>query len=237
MGTESKKDLKQQIVELELELAKAKSAERLLSVEKVKFQSLVTNLPCIIYRYNCQDTWNMSYVSDSIEEISGYPASDFIDKNRRTFLSVIHPDDRMKVEEHVYAGLEQKRSFTIEYRLVDANGDTHWVYERGRGIFNENDTVCWLDGVIFDVTETKQLEIEKEELIADLQDALAEVRTLSGLLPICASCKKIRDDQVYWNQIESYISKHTETTFSHGICEDCAEKLYGTEGWFKKNRP
>lgn len=67
---------------------------------------------------------------------------------------------------------------------------------------------------------------EKEGLILELQGALAKVKTLNGLLPICASCKKIRDDSGYWNRIESYIGKHADVQFSHGICPDCARKLY-----------
>jgi hypothetical protein len=55
---------------------------------------------------------------------------------------------------------------------------------------------------------------------------LANIKTLSGLLPICASCKKIRDDKGYWNQIETYIKNHSDATFTHGICPDCMEKLY-----------
>lgn len=66
----------------------------------------------------------------------------------------------------------------------------------------------------------------KEELIRELRKALHEIKTLSGLLPICASCKKIRDDSGYWNQIEGYIQKHSGAQFSHGICPDCAKKLY-----------
>lgn len=76
------------------------------------------------------------------------------------------------------------------------------------------------------ITERKQMEEEREQLIAKLHKSLAEVKTLSGLLPICASCKKIRDDKGYWNQIELYIKKHSEAEFSHGICPDCAKKLY-----------
>ncbi|MBI5641308.1 MAG: response regulator [Nitrospirae bacterium] len=67
---------------------------------------------------------------------------------------------------------------------------------------------------------------EKDELIAKLRDALDHVKILSGLLPICASCKKIRDDKGYWSQIEEYISEHSEAEFSHGICPDCMKKLY-----------
>lgn len=68
--------------------------------------------------------------------------------------------------------------------------------------------------------------VEREELIKELQDALSNVKTLRGLLPICASCKKIRDDNGYWSQIESYFSKYSDIMFSHGICPDCAERLY-----------
>ena len=67
---------------------------------------------------------------------------------------------------------------------------------------------------------------EKEKLIVELQEALAKVKTLSGLLPICSSCKKIRDDNGYWNQIESYIRQHSEADFTHGICPTCAKMLY-----------
>ena len=72
----------------------------------------------------------------------------------------------------------------------------------------------------------KKTEEEREKLIKDLTEALAEVKTLSGLLPICASCKKIRDDKGYWNQIEEYIRDRSEAEFSHSICPECAKKLY-----------
>jgi PAS domain S-box-containing protein len=74
--------------------------------------------------------------------------------------------------------------------------------------------------------ERKRVGEERERLILQLQDALAEVKQLSGLLPICASCKKIRDDKGYWNQIEEYITVHSEAEFSHSICPDCMKKLY-----------
>jgi PAS domain S-box-containing protein len=83
-----------------------------------------------------------------------------------------------------------------------------------------------LQAVVRDITARKQTEAERDKLIQDLQEALANVKSLSGLLPICASCKKIRDDKGYWSQVESYISKHTEATFTHGICPDCMKKLY-----------
>lgn len=85
-----------------------------------------------------------------------------------------------------------------------------------------------------EIEERKKAQIEKDRLIVELQDALSKVKTLSGLLPICSACKKIRDDKGYWNQIEAYISNYSDAEFSHSICPDCAQKLYpGIE--LKKN--
>jgi hypothetical protein len=80
----------------------------------------------------------------------------------------------------------------------------------------------------FEMENRKRAEMEKDNLIIELKDALGTVKTLSGLLPICASCKKIRDDKGYWNQIEAYIQSHSEAEFSHSICPACAKKLYPT---------
>jgi len=79
---------------------------------------------------------------------------------------------------------------------------------------------------IRDITDRKKAEEERERLILKLRDALSKVRTLSGMLPICASCKKIRNDKGYWEQIETYVRDHSEADFTHGICPDCAKKLY-----------
>jgi PAS domain S-box-containing protein len=83
-----------------------------------------------------------------------------------------------------------------------------------------------------DISERKRAAEEREKLILDLQHALHEVKTLSGLLPICASCKKIRDDKGYWNNLEMYISEHSSAEFSHGLCPGCAQELY--PDYFKK---
>jgi len=74
--------------------------------------------------------------------------------------------------------------------------------------------------------ERKRIENEKEQAIAELQEALAKVKLLSGFIPICASCKKIRDDKGYWQQVESYIQKHSNAEFSHSICPECTHRLY-----------
>ncbi|MFH0880730.1 MAG: PAS domain S-box protein [Lentisphaerota bacterium] len=78
--------------------------------------------------------------------------------------------------------------------------------------------------LVQDVTEQKKNATERERLLNEVQQALTQVKALSGLLPICASCKKIRDDKGYWNQVEQYISRHTSATFTHGFCPECAKK-------------
>jgi methyl-accepting chemotaxis protein len=80
--------------------------------------------------------------------------------------------------------------------------------------------------LVREIEERKRVEKEREKLIHEIQDALAQIKKLSGLLPICASCKKIRDDEGYWNQVEVYIRDHSEAEFTHSICPDCMKKLY-----------
>ena len=84
----------------------------------------------------------------------------------------------------------------------------------------------YYSGIIRDITDRKRAEEERERLIRELQEAMAKIKVLGGLLPICATCKKIRDDKGYWKQIEEYIADHSEAQFTHGICADCARKIH-----------
>jgi len=77
-----------------------------------------------------------------------------------------------------------------------------------------------------DITERQKLEEENDHLISNLQESLKKVKLLSGLLPICASCKSIKDDKGLWSKVEKFIANHSEATCSHGICPECAERLY-----------
>ena len=122
--------------------------------------------------------------------------------------------------------LEQGAS-RVELEFVFKNGTVATLDCSGSAICDERGEITSVLLIERDITERKRAEKEQERLILRLQEALAKVKTLSGLLPICASCKKIRDDKGYWTQIEAYISEHSEAEFSHGICPDCATKLYG----------
>ena len=87
-------------------------------------------------------------------------------------------------------------------------------------------TVVAVAGISFDITERCLMEEQLRRSVTELEKALADVKTLSGLLPICANCKKIRDDKGYWSSVEQYLGAHTGAEFSHGLCPDCMQKLY-----------
>ena len=127
---------------------------------------------------------------------------------------------RQLVDDVLHDGTERRR----EVCWRDENLDELW-FDCFLNRFKSGDD--W--NILFtvnDITQLKKNEKDRENLIRQLSKALAEVKTLSGLLPICASCKKIRDDSGYWTQIESYIRDHSEAEFTHSICPDCARRLY-----------
>ena len=104
-----------------------------LRANEALLRSLVANLPGAVYRCACDADWTMQWLSEAIETISGYPASDFIGSAVRTFASVIHPDDREQVERSVFDAVEAGRPYTLEYRIVRPDGEERWVLERGQG--------------------------------------------------------------------------------------------------------
>jgi len=109
----------------------------------------------------------------------------------------------------------------FEVRVPTPAGDTFYITSV-KPVPGPDGKVASVVCISKDITDRKRVEVEREELIRSLQAALNEVRTLSGLLPICSHCKKIRDDRGYWTQIESYIRDHSLADFTHGICPECA---------------
>ncbi len=148
---------------------------------------------------------------------------------------LIHPDDLKTAlgnfEAHC-ADPTHPYDQIVRYRHQD--GSTVWVRCRGVVIRDDDGKPKRMLGAHTDVTQQKLMEEELrgkteelEEVNEKLLNALANVKTLRGLIPICASCKSIRDDKGYWKRIESYVSQHSEADFTHSICPACDEKLYG----------
>jgi len=129
-----------------------------LRVSEERFRTLLSNIPGAMYRCGFDSNWDVEFISDNIESISGYPASDFIQSCVRTFASIIHPEDRRAVEQTVEEAIARGKPYVVEYRIVGADAGIRWVYEKGQGVLGPEGTVLWLDGAIFDVTERKLLQ-------------------------------------------------------------------------------
>lgn len=105
-------------------------------------------------------------------------------------------------------------------------GKTRYIIFDAAPIYGDSGELLAVIETLQDITERKCAEEDKAKLIDELRGAIAKVKTLSGLLPICSSCKKVRDDKGYWRQVEEYVSAYSEVEFSHGVCPDCMKRLY-----------
>ena len=131
--------------------------------------------------------------------------------------------------------LEKGGAQDYEIYFQNPDGNNQAVLFNKACYTNADGSVVGLVGVITDVTDRKAVEEEKKELIARLSNALAEIKTLSGLLPVCSYCKKVRDDKGYWSRIEKYVQEHSQAQFSHGICPDCMKEHYPEHYERRKN--
>jgi PAS domain S-box-containing protein len=144
-----------------------------------------------------------------------------------------------------------KPLFNREEKTIDSKGREYWLLTTKVPLFSSRgkvvgivgvsgkkaypENVCGIVGIGRDITGLKKLELEREKLIIELKDAFTKIKTLHGLIPICASCKKIRDDKGFWHQVEKYISEHSDADFSHGYCPECYTKITAELGLAKNN--
>ena len=139
----------------------------------------------------------------------------------RPFIEFVHPDDRERTlaqNRNVRSG---GRALGFENRYRCKDGSYRWFR------WNAAPDATWsvIYSVARDITAEKDATEERERLVRELQTALAEVKTLRAILPLCSYCRKVRDDEDYWHSVESYVAKHTHTRFSHGICPECYERV------------
>jgi len=139
----------------------------------------------------------------------------------RPFIEFVHPDDRERTLQQNRQVRSGGQALSFENRYACKDGSYKWLLWNATQDFGRQ----VIYGVARDVTERKRAEQEREALLQQLQVALAEVKTLRDFLPICSYCKRIRDDKNYWESVDAYISKHTNTRFSHSICPACSAKM------------
>jgi PAS domain S-box-containing protein len=135
----------------------------------------------------------------------------------RPFIEFVHPDDRERTLRQNASVRSGGQALGFENRYLCKDGSWRWLLWNATPDLDHR----VIYSVARDVTARKAAEVERERLVGELQAALAEVRTLRAYLPICSYCRKIRDDGNYWQNVESYITTHTGTQFSHGICPAC----------------
>src|SRR5215468_6278205 len=161
---------------------------QVLKVGETKFRTLISNIQGVAYRCADDADYTMEFISDAIAELSGYPASDFVNNSVRTYGSIIHPDDVDNVARIVADGLKEKRPYEIEYRVLHKDGRVRSVFERGQGVFDEAGKAVYCDGVIFDVTERRHIE-------AELRESEDKFRTLIRNVP--GACYRCAYDTAY----------------------------------------
>jgi PAS domain S-box-containing protein len=197
--------------------------DAMLSKERNLLRTLIDNLPDAIY---IKDTKYRKVISN---------LADVHNMHLQEEADVVGKDDFELFPKELAEGFFKDDQVVIntgqpvvnrEEYVLDEKGEKRWLSTSKLPLKDRNDKIVGLVGIGRDITERKRAEEERERLISELQNALADIKTLTGLLPICASCKKIRDDQGYWTQLEAYIQDRSDTRFSHSICPDCAAKLY-----------
>ena len=208
-------------IERELNSAEQRAQVRADALQKAHLASIVENSNDAIIGKNLDGivlSWN-----SAAEEIYGYTAAEMIGRS----ISVLHPpgseSEFIDIMVKLRSGERTSRYQTFRVRKDGRVICVSLVNSPIKGSFGQ---IVGASSITRDITERHEQEEERIKLIAKLQEALAHVKTLSGLLPICASCKKIRDDGGYWQQVELYIRQRSDAEFTHSICPDCMKRLY-----------
>ena len=201
------------------DLTPQKQAEEALRKSEAQFRKLADLAPFAISILRGEE---YLYVNSAWQELTEYTEEEA--KALETH-SVVHPDMREQVRQR---GVKRTSGETpparYEMKLITKGGEVRWC-DFGATLIDYGDEPAILS-VAADITEQKKADEEREQLIAELQKAIAEIKTLRGILPICSYCNKIRDDDGYWERVEVYIKKHTEADMSHGICPRCLEEHF-----------
>ena len=158
------------------------SQEQLLQ-SRQEFTRLVDNLPGLVYRCRSDQNWTMEYLSNVCIELTGYPIKDLIGNARISFSEIIVPEDRMMVWEEVQKAIKLKQSYTLEYRIRTADSKIKWVWEKGKGIFDESGNLMFLEGFINDITELKHAEL-LSHVVFELSRAMLITTSLDDLFPV-----------------------------------------------------
>ena len=201
-----------------------KQAEDALKKSEGKLQSITSHLAAGIYVLD--EPGHITFMNPEAERLIGWTMEELNEKGPHNLIHFQKPDGTLlsPSECKMHDVIKTKERYISTDEVFVRKDGTVFPISVITAPVIENGNIRASVTTFRDITEQKQAEREKEKLIFDLQEALATIKTLHGILPICASCKKIRDDKGYWKQIESYVSEHSEAEFSHGYCPECEKK-------------
>lgn len=209
-------ELEEKVRELEKEAAERRTAEKALRENEIRLKVVLDTIQAGIVVID-PETHTIVGVNAAAGKMFGAPREEILGSVCHEYICPAEEGQCPITDLHQDLDNAERELLTADGRRIPILKTVVGVTLAGREHLLES---------FLDITERKHAEEERERLIGQLQDALAEVKTLSGLLPLCASCKRIRDDKGYWQQIEAYIRDHSEAEFSHSVCPDCAKKLY-----------
>jgi PAS domain S-box-containing protein len=164
-----------------IDMTARQQTEQALRSSEAQFRSLVANIPGVVLRIAYDRDWTVEFMSDAIEKICGYPATDFIHNRVRSIFSIDHPSDMAMVDEAIHQAIRIRQPFVVEYRIIHADGSIRWLYSQGQGIFDEDGSVLWIDAVMFDITERKRVEIEHQRAKITLERQLQQALLLKQI--------------------------------------------------------
>jgi PAS domain S-box-containing protein len=200
-------------------LEKAQQGYRLTSAE-ARYKELFDTVPVGLFRSTPKG--EILDANQAFLEMTGMGS---FDQLAHTSFSELHPDP---IDFAVWRDkLERDGAVTcVESRFRGSDGSPVWVEIHAKALRDPATRQIYYEGSVENISQRKGVELEREQLIEELRQALSRVRSLAGLLPICSSCKKIRDTGGQWNMLESYIENHSQAHFTHSFCPDCARRLY-----------
>jgi PAS domain S-box-containing protein len=207
-------------------IEKRKEAENGLRASEKKLKDITSHLAEGLYVLDGRGT--ITFMNPEAERLLGWTMDELNEKGAHNLVHFRKADGTALPLEscEMHAVIRTGKSFvSADEVFVRKDGTVFPISVVSSPIF-ENGNVTASVTSFRDITQRKELEREREQLILDRMDALAQIKTLSGMLPICACCKRIRDDKGYWNRIESYIQQHSDAEFSHSLCPECAKKIY-----------
>jgi PAS domain S-box-containing protein len=212
-----------QVIESSVDITERRQMERALKESELKFRSVAQSANDAIISADSKS--KIIFWNKSAEKMFGYNEIEIIGRPIMILMPEIYRETHLEgIEKYEATGESQVIGETVELVGLKKDG-SEFPLELSLASWNAGEKIFYT-GIIRDISTRKLVEQERENLIADLKSALDKVKTLSGLIPICASCKKIRDDKGYWNILETYIRDHADVEFTHGICPECAKKLY-----------